>query len=165
MKDKEVKLYSCNNCGKKVRIRSKGLCPACRAKQLNKKPKLRSKKTIRQREGYSDFFKRHVFYIKSHNICCQNCGDKLRGEVSEVAHILSKRNFGEVATKDWNVLYLCGMFSENRCHDRFDKDLATRKGMKVFKKACEVVQLHRDEIKHINNELLQLIENDNEQEG
>ena len=156
---KEIKLYSCNNCGRKVRIRSKGLCPACRARELNHKPKMRSKKATAQREGYVDFFAKHIANVKAHNLCCEECGEKLKGDVSEVAHILSKRNFNEVATKDWNVLYLCGMFSENRCHDKFDRTLESRKEMKVFKKACKVVQAHKDEIEHINNELSQLLDN------
>lgn len=155
---KEIKLYSCNKCGKKVRIRSKGLCPACRAKELNHKPKMRSKKAVAQREGYADFFAKHIANIKVHSLCCEECGEKLKGNASEVAHILSKRNFNEVATKDWNILYLCGMFSENRCHDKFDRTLESRKEMKVFKKACEVVQAHRYEVLSITEELLQLFD-------
>ena len=155
---KEIKLYSCNKCGKKVRIRSKGLCPACRAKELNHKPKMRSKKAVAQREGYVDFFAKHITNIKAHSLCCEECGEKLKGNVSEVAHILSKRNHNEVATKDWNVLYLCGMFSENRCHEKFDRTFKSRREMKVSKKACEVVQAHRYEVLSITEELLQLLD-------
>ena len=155
---KEIKLYSCENCGRKVRIRSKGLCPACRAKELNKKPKVRSEKAKTQREGYVDFFAKHIANIKVHSLCCEECGEKLKGNASEVAHILSKRNHNEVATKDWNVLYLCGMFSENRCHEKFDRTLKSRREMKVFKKACEVVQAHRYEVLSITEELLQLFD-------
>ena len=31
--------------------------------------------------------------------------------------------------------------------------------MRVFKKACEVVKQHENEVKHINNEFLQLTDN------
>ena len=75
-----------------------------------------------------------------------------------MAHILSKRNHNEVATKDWNVLYLCGMFSENRCHEKFDRTFKSRREMKVSKKACEVVQAHRYEVLSITEELLQLLD-------
>lgn len=159
MEKNKLKLYSCDNCGKKVRIRSKGLCPFCRAKQVGfKKPKFHSLKTKTKRVGYSDFFSKHIIKIKLEHLCCEECGSKLKGDVSEVAHILSKRNFPENATSDWNVLYLCGMFSENRCHDKFDRDNNSRKSMTVFKKACEVVKQHKEEVKHINNEYLILIE-------
>ena len=160
VKIKEVKLYSCNKCGKKVRIRSKGLCPACRAKEVCfKKPKFHSAENTKKRAGYSDFFNKHIEKIKQGRLCCEECGQKLKGDVSEIAHILSKRNFPEIATSDWNVLYLCGMFSENQCHEKFDRNNSSRKSMRVFKKACEVVKQHENEVKHINNEFLQLTDN------
>ena len=92
-------------------------------------------------------------------MCCEECGLRLKGDVSEIAHILSKRNFPENATSDWNILYLCGRFSENQCHEKFDRNQTSREKMKVFKKACEVVKNHEDEVKHINCEFLSLIEN------
>lgn len=155
----EIKLYPCEKCGRKVRIRSKGLCPYCRAKEKGyRKPNFYSTKQKQKRKGYSEFFSKHIEKILLEKLCCEECGSKLKGDMSEVAHILSKRNFPENATSDWNVLYLCGRFSENQCHEKFDRNQASRENMKVFKKACKVVKEHEEEVKHVNDEFLSLIE-------
>jgi len=73
-----------------------------------------------ERAGYSEFFEKHVGIIKSTKACCAECGAKLRGHVSEVAHVLPKNLFKSIATNDDNVIYLCGMYSANQCHNKFD---------------------------------------------
>lgn len=143
---KTVKKYPCENCGREVYVRSKGLCPACRSREKPaKKTSFRSKKKSAQRKGYSTFFEKHVEIVKNNGICCQECGSPLTGCVSEIAHILSKRNYPEVATDDRNVLYLCGAFSENRCHSKFDNGNSQRESMRVYTTARErVAQLLLD---------------------
>ena len=77
-------------------------------------------KRKKDRENYQKFFIKHVNKIVEEGLCCEECGDKLQGNVSEVAHILPKGYFKSVATNNDNVLYLCGMYSENQCHRKFD---------------------------------------------
>lgn len=69
---------------------------------------------------------------------CEECGEKLKGVVSEVAHILPKQYFKSVSKEDKNIIYLCGLFSKNQCHDKFD-NLSNKlfKHMKVFESVKE----------------------------
>lgn len=73
-----------------------------------------------ERAGFAEFFQKHIQIIKKTKACCEECGAKLRGHVSEVAHILPKSTYKSVATNDLNVIYLCGMFSSQQCHTNFD---------------------------------------------
>lgn len=77
-------------------------------------------KRKQERAGYAEFFIKHVSNIKKTQACCAECGARLKGHVSEVAHILPKSTFKSVATNDDNVIYLCGMYSSNQCHTNFD---------------------------------------------
>ena len=74
----------------------------------------------KEREGYSDFYLRHISKIKTENLRCEECNSKLIGNASEVAHVLPKNLYKSVATNDENVVYLCGFQSENNCHSKFD---------------------------------------------
>lgn len=92
-------------------------------------------KRKKDREGYAEFYQKHVKIIKDTKACCEECGTKLRGHVSEVAHILPKNLFKSVATNDDNVIYLCGMYSANECHNKFDDSkLKVFQNMLVFDK-------------------------------
>lgn len=73
-----------------------------------------------ERAGYGEFYQKHIQIIKTEKRRCLECGAKLRGNASEVAHILPKGTFKSVATNDENVIYLCGMQSVNQCHTNFD---------------------------------------------
>lgn len=77
-------------------------------------------KRKKERAGYAEFFIKHIGKIKENNSCCAECGSKLRGDVSEIAHILPKGYFKSIATNDKNVIYLCGMYSNTQCHTNFD---------------------------------------------
>lgn len=64
MESKEKKLYVCERCGRKVMIRSHGLCQACRSKELTPKKKNRitsiknsSKKKKLENPDLSGFFR------------------------------------------------------------------------------------------------------------
>jgi hypothetical protein len=90
------------------------------------------------REGYSEFFMKHVASINNGRCCCAECGTRLKGHVSEIAHILPKGAFPSVATNDDNVIYLCGMYSERQCHTNFDnRGLDYIRNMNIFPHAAK----------------------------
>lgn len=64
-------------------------------------------KRKQERAGYSEFFERHIHIIKKEKKMCQECGKRLIGNISEVAHCLPKQYFKSIATDDENVIYLC----------------------------------------------------------
>lgn len=107
-----------------------------------------------ERAEYPEFFKRHIEYIKENKICCAECGDRLRGDSSNVAHVLRKSNNPEVATNLNNFIYLCGLYSTNNCHASFDSNFLNREKMKVFSLAVEKFKLFRDDIVNITKEVL-----------
>ena len=57
-----------------------------------------------ERECLPEFFKKHIEIAKTK--CCANCGEKLKGEVSEIAHRLPKSFFKSIMCDDENVVYL-----------------------------------------------------------
>lgn len=78
-------------------------------------------KRKKDREGYKEFFEKCVEKIKTEKLCCSECGAKLQGHVSEVAHVLPKSYFKSVATNDLNWLPMCGQWGiETQCHYKFD---------------------------------------------
>lgn len=98
-------------------------------------------KRKRERAGYAEFFQKHIKVIKDTKACCEECGAKLRGHVSEIAHILPKSTYKSIATNDKNVLYLCGMYSNNQCHTNFDTFTNEKfQEMLVFPKVLEVFE-------------------------
>lgn len=156
-------MYKCEipGCDREVAIRTKiknrdseyygkSACPYCASQHNIQKPKeayyikpftdKAREARKEERKDYSGFFQKHIQEIKDGQFCCEECGDRLFGEVSEVAHIFSKRFNPEIATEDENIMYLCGRFSTNRCHALFDKSLTDRKSMKCFEISKEKVQ-------------------------
>ena len=123
--------------------------------QESKNIKKTSKKTLRtnaqrtnQRKDYPDFYKKHILIAK--NKICENCGKRLFGNVSEIAHILSKSLHPNLATNDKNVIYLC-----QDCHTEFDKSYSNRKNMKCYPKALENYNLIKENIdKHTHESLI-----------
>jgi hypothetical protein len=77
-------------------------------------------KRKQDREGLSEFFMECVNEIKTKQLHCEECGAKLKGDVSEVAHILPKSSFRSIQTNKLNWIPLCGMYSEKQCHTNFD---------------------------------------------
>ena len=71
-----------------------------------------------ERECLPKFFQKHTEIAKIKY--CEECGAKLKGNVSEIAHVLPKQYFKSVMCSDLNVLYLCGLYSSNNCHNNFD---------------------------------------------
>ena len=99
-----------------------------------------------ERECLPEFFKKHIEIAKTKY--CEECGEKLRGHVSEIAHVLPKSYFKSVSTNDLNVLYLCGMFcSGNNCHSKFDNSTQEKvKEMKIYSKVQEIFKQLEEEI-------------------
>lgn len=85
-------------------------------RKYSKKSRERRKE---ERKDLPEFYQKHIQYIKENNIHCQECSIKLKGDVSEVAHVLPKSLFKSVMTNDNNVLYLCGQW-QNNCHGNLD---------------------------------------------
>ena len=145
-------MYKCDisDCEKMVKIRTtiknkdseffgKRVCPY-HASQFNKKSEI-SDKTKRTRsiraeikKDYPEFFKKHIEIASKKRSDESNV--KLKGNIYEVCHILSKSLSPEVATNDLNILYL----SADE-HSKFDSSLSKRKEMKCFDLSVERYKL------------------------
>ena len=71
-----------------------------------------------ERECLPEFFKKHIEIAKTKY--CEECGAKLKGNITEISHVLPKQYFKSVMCSDLNILYLCGIYSNNNCHSNFD---------------------------------------------
>ena len=145
-------MYKCeiDGCDRMVKIRAtiknkdsefygKKVCQY-HASLYNKKPPIYSK-TIKtninrklQRKDYPEFFKKHIEIASKKRSDESNV--KLKGNIYEVCHILSKSLSPEVATNDLNILYL----SADE-HSKFDSSLSKRKEMKCFDLSVERYKL------------------------
>lgn len=100
-----------------------------------------------ERKAFPGFFQKHIQYIRDGNLCCEECGTRLRGDVSEIAHILPKSTFKSIATDDDNVLYLCGMWSDSQCHSNYDNlPVEKVKEMKIFEKVTQRFRMLEEKI-------------------
>ena len=88
-----------------------------------------------ERSGFTEFYEKHMNLISSKNLNCKECGARLLGDVSEVAHILPKSTFKSISTLDENVIYLCSWKSQNMCHSKFDGTNEQLWVMKVFEES------------------------------
>lgn len=158
----------CVECGEEKKIFSKGRCQKCASqnKTLKTSPLKKSSTTKKATEGKKElqekrkeYFEYHINNIKINNISCEECGDSLNGDISEVAHIISKSKNPETEHLKENILYLCGVNSNNQCHAKFDQSSESRKRMKVFLKAVEQVKAFEDKIKNYTSEVRHLIQN------
>tara|TARA_R110000782_G_scaffold232667_4_gene318870 strand:- start:568 stop:951 length:384 start_codon:yes stop_codon:yes gene_type:complete len=92
-----------------------------------------------ERKCLPDFFSRHIEIAK--NTRCEECGDKLVGNASEIAHVLPKGFFKSIMCNDLNVLYLCGLYSKNNCHFKLDNaSIKEVKEMAVYPKIQNIFQ-------------------------
>lgn len=152
IKNRESEYYgksACNICASKHNVqkeKKKYIIPKSKTKTVNERKEVR--------KDYSGFFQKHVQLIKEGDYCCEECGDQLFGDVSEVCHILAKSTSPELATNDDNILMLCGRFSNNGCHARFDSSFEKRENMKAFKKALIQYEKIKPEIIKITKEVL-----------
>lgn len=98
-----------------------------------------------ERECLPEFFQKHIEIARGKY--CEECGEKLRGNVTEIAHVLPKQYFKSVMFSDLNVLYLCGLYSENNCHNNFDNFPQEKvKQMKIYLKVKEVYEELKEQI-------------------
>jgi hypothetical protein len=130
----------------------KRVCPY-HASQFNKKSEISDKtkrtRSIRAeiRKDYPDFFKKHI-KIASRKRCAET-NVKLTGNIYEVCHILSKSLSPEVATDDFNIIYLSA-----EAHNRFDSSLSNRKEMKCFQLSVERYKELKPFLKKVTHETL-----------
>lgn len=102
-------------------------------------------KRKKDREGLAEFFMQCVARIKKERLTCRECGSKLQGNVSEVAHILPKNYFRSVQTNPLNWLPLCGMYSAKQCHSNFDTySLEKVKKMQIYKEVVSIFAVLED---------------------
>lgn len=85
-----------------------------------------------ERDCLSEFFIRHIQIIKAEKRCCENCGERLKGDVSEVAHRLPKSTFKSIQCSDDNAVYLGGRFSSCGCHNLYDGTNEQLQTMQIF---------------------------------
>ena len=122
----QKRAYVCDRCGREVRIRSKGLCPACRAKELseNKERKPFLHKTISSKKKTKDPELSGFFRLMLDKLNERKMSETGRSipfpTVCNVCHILPKRIYKSVAKERLNILFLT-----NEEHTRFDYLLDT----------------------------------------
>jgi len=107
---------------------------------LRKYSKKGLEKRKEDRACLSEFFIRHVEKIKTERLCCGNCGEKLKGDVSEVAHRLPKSTFKSVQCLDENVVYLGGRFSSCGCHSLYDGTNEQLQSLNIFLAEKEIIK-------------------------
>lgn len=95
-------------------------------------------KRKQEREGLSEFFQKHIEIAKTK--CCSNCGEKLKGDVSEIAHRLPKSTFKSIMCDDENVIYLGGRFSKCGCHNLYDGTNEQLQSLSIFSAEKEIVE-------------------------
>jgi len=91
-----------------------------------------------ERECLPEFFKKHIEIAKGK--CCANCGERLIGEVSEIAHRLPKSFFKSVMCDDDNVVYLGGRFSSCNCHSLYDGTNEQLQSLSIFLAEKEIIK-------------------------
>ena len=91
-----------------------------------------------ERACLPEFFQRHIEIAKTK--CCANCGEKLRGDVSEIAHRLPKSFFKSIMCDDDNVVYLGGRFSSCGCHSLYDGTNEQLQSLSIFSEEQKIVK-------------------------
>lgn len=143
----QKRTYVCDRCGREVRIRSKGLCPACRAKELNenkeRKPFLH--KTVTSKKKTKDPELSGFFRLMLDELNEKRMSETGRSipmpTVCNVCHILPKRIYKSVAKERRNIIFLT-----DTEHTRFDYLLDTmdfdgleREFGHVWAKTCRTI--------------------------
>ena len=91
-----------------------------------------------ERECLPNFFQKHIEIAKTK--CCEECGAKLKGNASEIAHRLPKSFFKSVMCDDDNIVYLCGMYSNNMCHSKYDGTNEQLQSLNIFLAEKEIIK-------------------------
>lgn len=93
-----------------------------------------------ERACLPEFFLRHVEKIKKGKLNCTNCGEPLKGDVSEIAHRLPKSTFKSIQCDDNNVVYLGGRFSTCGCHSLYDGTNEQLQSLNIFSAEKEIIK-------------------------
>lgn len=91
-----------------------------------------------ERACLPEFFQKHIEIAKTKY--CENCGEKLKGEVSEIAHRLPKSYFKSIQCDDENVVYLGGRFSNCGCHSLYDGTNEQLQSLSIFLAEKEIIK-------------------------
>ena len=91
-----------------------------------------------ERECLPEFFQKHIEIAKTKY--CEECGDKLRGDVSEVCHRLPKSTFKSIQCDDDNITYLCSYKSSNNCHSLYDGSNGQLQSLSIFSAEKEIIK-------------------------
>lgn len=91
-----------------------------------------------ERACLPEFFQRHIEIAKTKS--CANCGEKLKGEVSEIAHRLPKSTFKSIMCDDENVVYLGGRFSKCGCHSLYDGTNEQLQSLSIFSAEKKIIK-------------------------
>lgn len=91
-----------------------------------------------ERECLPEFFKKHIEIARGK--CCEECGERLRGDVSEIAHRLPKSTFKSIQCLDNNVVYLCSYKSSNNCHSKYDGTNEQLQSLNIFLAEKEIIK-------------------------
>lgn len=164
-----MKQYKCEypNCEKMSTIRSKvkdqeseyyGLY-VCNYHANLLRPKKVSEQSRRTREVRKESRKEYPeFYQTWCEIAsksrCEECGAKLRGDSSEIAHIIMKSTNPEIAVNGDNIILLCGFHSKNKCHSKFDSNLQNRSQMKCFQQTVDQYHILQSKLEKHTHETL-----------
>lgn len=113
-------------------------------------------KRKKEREGYSEWYAERAKIAVAKVRYCENCGRKLTGHVSEIAHILPKNLFKSVSTNEDNCLYLCSNFvyGSDGCHDKFDSSYDNARQMEVWPTALERFNKFKHLVEEKNRKVL-----------
>lgn len=99
-------MLPCERCGRMVAIRSKGLCPACRARELP--PKGRTAIRVKAKpkgKSLAVFFGAHVARLSMTRRSATGAYIPCPG-VSNICHLYPKRKYKSVAEDNDNIIYL-----------------------------------------------------------
>lgn len=156
------KLYKCEypGCDKETRVRStiksgeyRGL-KACEYHARIYRDHGTSEQTLRtrakrkqSREDYPNFYLKMIDLYRGKD--CVECGTRLQGNGSEIAHILSKSTNPEVSTDPRNIIPLC-----LSCHTQFDSNLENRSKMKCFPQTVSQYLTFKDSVTNVSSEYL-----------
>ena len=91
-----------------------------------------------ERACLPEFFQKHIEIAKTKY--CENCGEKLKGEVSEIAHRLPKSYYKSIQCDDENVVYLGGRFSNCGCHSLYDGTNEQLQSLSIFLAEKEIIK-------------------------
>lgn len=142
----QKRTYKCERCGREVAIRSKGLCPVCRAKERptgERKPFLH--KTISSKKKTKDPELSGFFRLMLEELNEKRMSETGRSipmpTVCNVCHILPKRTYKSVAKERKNIIFLTDTEHTRFDHlmDTLDFDRLEQEFGHVWKRAGEAI--------------------------